>query len=467
MKNYAIFTAAFALLFSTTVAPLHGQPADEKKGFLGGKLKLPSIPKPTNPFKRKPTAGSDGDRIDGNDMGAPLPTARATPRPASRNNNNPATANNDEHNFDAQPEPFYPPPTTGLELLGGVSTNLPPSRPLSTRTNETGIAIQAGTMQTSGTTPAATTTATTSGTMPSTGATRPTVNPEFARTDFAPPRPEIEPEAAILEAYTAAVQLGTLERYDEAVDALTDFVKNHPHSLLSQRALYLVAIYAKENVRRQTAAVTLIRNHQGSKYLSALNTRDAEIFDRATVIAKGTAAASAQPANAMSDVDFTADSEPPSTSPASTAGAPDVDKLARAQELALNSASIQNKLALAEAYAEAAQYQRAESLLIELLPVTSTTPLAPSVLDLLGKCRMELGETDEARRDLDRIVRQYPRYENMRRVRLNIAILSERVGNNAKAQTEYQAVIDTGSSPESKDAATRLAALKKRTATAK
>ena len=86
-------------------------------------------------------------------------------------------------------------------------------------------------------------------------------------------------------------------------------------------------------------------------------------------------------------------------------------------------------------------FQRAESLLESMVKDVQGTQSEPRCLDLLSQCQIALGQLDAARVNMDSILRFWPSYEKISRVRLNMGVLSEDVGNIDRAKVEYTKII--------------------------
>lgn len=244
--------------------------------------------------------------------------------------------------------------------------------------------------------------------------------------DFAPPNPEVEQNENALLTYSNAVRMGKLERYDEAVASLEEFIRKFPKSRLVQRSCFLIAIYAKDALNRQNAAIKLLKDYSGSRYIEELKERDSQLIDTAeaalgvkrTPHPSGekdvlTSMSVSNQTNLMTQLEAEANSNP----------------------------TMSNRFALAEEYLKRKSFQRAESLLESMLNDVQGTQSEPRCLDLLSQCQIALGQLDDARVNMDNILRFWPKYEKTGKVRLNMAVLSEDVGNLDRAKIEYNRVL--------------------------
>ncbi len=324
-------------------------------------------------------------------------------------------------------------PDYNSSLKGSVSTNMQSTRFDSNRANG-GIHIGRGAIETDGT----------SGSVPTHVST---FHPNTEPSDFLPPNPAVEPDKAALDAYAMAVRIGQTGDYERMAQELNKFVTTYPNSKMTPRALYLLCAYEKDKLRRQALAIRLLRDHSTSKYVNELERRDIDLYQTANSIAGVTH-------------NRTADAV------TSGAGTSDIEKdllqrNVQLEQALLRSPTVSTKIDLAENCLRIKNYTRAENLLLQLKDPTQGTDYESRVLDVLSQVQMELGQMDEARINMDTIIRSMPQYKGIQQVRLNMGDVCEKVGNRERAITEYRTILEqANNSPDAKIARERLIRLK-------
>lgn len=422
--------------------PLPDSEKASEKPSDGGTRFRTEIFKFRNPFRRK-DKDADARPLTQEEMGSPLEQSQKS-NSGKKTFAGKKTEKSSEDNESSFSDTFLneldnPGESSHKQLSDDISTNISPGEFTPQETDNTGGIRIGGKDEISANTPGTTTTQSLTSYVSELRRSKVEAN------DFLPPNLAVEKDENALSSYRMAVRYGQIGNYDKMVENLDSFVKNYSSSRLVPRSLYLIAIFDKEPIKRQTAALELIKNYQTSKYVQELKRRDPGLT-QTTLAALG-----------MGQKSVVVETQTTSLSVSQLSDKSLLYRNSLLEKEVKLAPTVANRLELAKNSMKLKNYSRAEALLTQLRPEVQATDKEPLILDLLSQTQMELGQTDDARINMDTVLRSWPKYDRIVGVRLNMGTVCERVGNYSRALSEYKSIEKASpGSPEAVTAAARV-----------
>jgi tetratricopeptide (TPR) repeat protein len=231
-------------------------------------------------------------------------------------------------------------------------------------------------------------------------------SPTLESSDLAMPNPAVEENETIRAEFVAAVQAARNGRFSEAAQAFRAYAAAHRSSKLTPRALFLAAVMDTDPVKAAEAKATLESTYPTSPYVAELATR---------------------PTGQIPDV------------PDSEEAIAKLEQQLAADPMGPDALSLRRRLGAV--YVTRQDYARALATLEPALEVVSGKAEEPEILDLMAEALIATGDNARAMKLLDEIIRRFPAYKDLARVRLNMGLANEALGYYQRAVTEYRIIV--------------------------